>query len=1635
MFARDARAGAGFGNERCMTCGKGGPRPRQIRANETGCQWGEYCRGACAAEAPAACAGVATVGAIPDDPADDYHDKRDGKRSWCLNKAVARRAWHADLKRRIPDLAVVSWDRDNSVKHALSYLKHNHHFDCASPYLANHGHRDEASLEARAAPRSFLYVDEAGEMARLLGALGVPVPDAWATDELVKLTPEDLRDLLVNFDELTRRRAVALPAGHARQRGAGALRALRGDGAPEPGEVAALRVPSMSASAAVVLPCDGGRRREAPRHVKADPDALRPGGGHGAGAPRSPRAASACCGAGTQLQIFNLELRAKMKSHNMTETVVFWRWASPNNIALVTPTAVFHWSIEGTSEPVKVLDRHASLGEGTQVINYQVSPDEKWCLLMGISQAAGGVIQGNMQLYSVEKKVSQTLQGHAGCFHSMAVPGRSDPAQRQGALPRITTDTVFVTCGVSATGGLLGITARKGQLLQVSLNEQTPCPTSCRARDNALGIALASRLNLPGADDLYVAEFNRLLGGGDVAGAASRRVGYRCDYSFMLGNLVRANPPGALDFAKQLAAGSLVDPNSVVEIFMAANRIQETTAFLLEALKGNKPEEGYLQTKLLEINLRGGSPQVADAILQNAMFTHYDRQYVAKLCEAAGLSQRALEHYTDVDDIKRSLLAMCANPQALNPEFVLSYLGSLSPEASLECLKELLARNMRGNMQIVTQVAAKYNEQIGAQPLVDLFESFKCYEGLFYYLGQIVNFSQDATVHYKYIEAAAKCQQYKEVERVCRDSTVYEPQPVKEFLMEMKLPDPRPLIHKYIEVYCNKVSPQKTPMVVGKLLDLDCNEDFVRGLLNSVGHACPVEELVEQVEHRNRLRLLQPWLEARIATGNQETGTHNAIGKIYYYDPRVLGKYCEKLDPSLAFLAYKRAGGECDADLIRVTTENGLFKDQARYLVEKQDLELWASVLTPPAEEAVGDASEANRRALIDQVVQTALPETRDPDHVSTSVKAFMAADLPHELIELLERIVLQGSDFSENKNLQNLLILTAIKADKERVMEYVNRLDNFDGPEIAKIAASDQYNLYEEGFVIYTKFAKAAPDAAAAAELNVAAVGVLVDLVRNLERASEFAERVNEAGVWSRLAKAQLAEDLIAAAVASFIKAGDATCYGEVIAAAEREDSYETLVPFLAMARKHVKEAQLDTMLIYAYAKSNMLGDLEEFIAAPNLLFASINNNAKLALCYVNLEMYREAVDAAHKANSVSTWKEVNRVCVQVGEFCLARVAGLQIIVHPDHLEELTLLYERAGQPMELIQLMEQGLGLDAAHSGIFTELGVLYSKYVPAKLMEHIKIFWSRMNTPKLMRACEKALLWDEAVFLLKEDEQHDSARISLGVRQRGEDDDRAATAFGHDLFLDCVQKVRNSEIYYKSIAFYVEQQPLHLNRLLQVLTPHLDHSRCVHQVRKLENLPLVLPYLKAVQKENLTAVNDAVNELYADARTTRRSASRSTTDNFDHIALAQKIEKHELLEFRRIAAYIYKKNKRWQKSVQLSKADKMYKDSIDTTRHLHDKLEELDKRTAPKAEDEASPEAAAAQAMMYGDPAMGMAAGPDAHGAAGAPGAYVDNAYGMPQNGGMPPQMGMPGMPQPAYGMPPQGMPGMPPQPGMF
>ena len=90
---------------------------------------------------------------------------------------------------------------------------------------------------------------------------------------------------------------------------------------------------------------------------------------------------------------------------------------------------------------------------------------------------------------------------------------------------------------------------------------------------------------------------------------------------------------------------------------------------------------------------------------------------------------------------------------------------------------------------------------------------------------------------------------------------------------------------------------------------------------------------------------------------------------------------------------------------------------------------------------------------------------------------------------------------------------------------------------------------------------------------------------------------------------------------------------------------------------------------------------------------------------------------------------------------------------------------------------------------------------------------------------------------------------------------------------------------------------------------------------------------PYLRSVQSLNNKAINEALNDLlieeedYQGLRT-----SIDAFDNFDTIALAQRLEKHELVEFRRIAAYLYKGNNRWKQSVELCKKDGLFKDAME-------------------------------------------------------------------------------------------------------
>src|SRR3954462_5748432 len=96
-----------------------------------------------------------------------------------------------------------------------------------------------------------------------------------------------------------------------------------------------------------------------------------------------------------------------------------------------------------------------------------------------------------------------------------------------------------------------------------------------------------------------------------------------------------------------------------------------------------------------------------------------------------------------------------------------------------------------------------------------------------------------------------------------------------------------------------------------------------------------------------------------------------------------------------------------------------------------------------------------------------------------------------------------------------------------------------------------------------------------------------------------------------------------------------------------------------------------------------------------------------------------------------------------------LVATASLTFDFHA-HVQDLIRTYERNGFFDELMSLLEQGLGLERAHVGMFTELAILYAKYHPDRLMEHLKLYVSRINIPTVIRGCEQAHLWRELVFL---------------------------------------------------------------------------------------------------------------------------------------------------------------------------------------------------------------------------------------------------------------------------------------------
>jgi clathrin heavy chain len=167
-----------------------------------------------------------------------------------------------------------------------------------------------------------------------------------------------------------------------------------------------------------------------------------------------------------------------------------------------------------------------------------------------------------------------------------------------------------------------------------------------------------------------------------------------------------------------------------------------------------------------------------------------------------------------------------------------------------------------------------------------------------------------------------------------------------------------------------------------------------------------------------------------------------------------------------------------------------------------------------------------------------------------------------------------------------------------------------------------------------------------------------------------------------------------------------------------------------------------------------------------------------------------------------------------------------------------------------------------------------------------------------------------------------------------------EHSPTAFRHDLFSQNIINISNNHLYYTAIIFYLEEEPLLLNDLLKLISTKIDLTKAVQVMRNTGHIHLIAPFLKSVQSQNIGAVNKALNEIYIENEDFESlRASIKEYDSFESLELAVGLESHDLLECRRIAALLYRKDKKFQKSLDISKKDQLYKDMMETVAESHD------------------------------------------------------------------------------------------------
>jgi clathrin heavy chain len=123
-----------------------------------------------------------------------------------------------------------------------------------------------------------------------------------------------------------------------------------------------------------------------------------------------------------------------------------------------------------------------------------------------------------------------------------------------------------------------------------------------------------------------------------------------------------------------------------------------------------------------------------------------------------------------------------------------------------------------------------------------------------------------------------------------------------------------------------------------------------------------------------------------------------------------------------------------------------------------------------------------------------------------------------------------------------------------------------------------------------------------------------------------------------------------------------------------------------------------------------------------------------------------------------------------------------------------------------------------------------------------------------------------------------------------------EHSPSSWRHDLFSQNIIKVANHDLWYRAIIFYLEEEPMLINDMLKLLATKIDVTKAVQVMKRTGQIALIAPFLKSVQSQNISAVNEALNEIYLeneDFEALRNSIKEY--DSFESMQLASDLQTH--------------------------------------------------------------------------------------------------------------------------------------------